>query len=317
MTGLDAFTATRATVYYRMRRVPGKVVFNILEQEVTVRSMKSVCGFSLAERFGAPSSSIRFERRELIFLRRFLSPFEPSTRRRVASGVRRSMTFTLIELLVIVAILMILMSLLMPALQSAKETANGALCLNNEKQLHLGWGYYNHDHDFLLPVWAGCDRFNSNSVRVGCWPAIVGEYLNMKDLPDDYWGTVPNQYKNGTAMSCPSFKNDVTTWNRVWEAQYGIPYYNMGGFNRNTYEAYKKMIQIKRPSEKIVFVDSFSGDTFYGGMLRIDQVYSIKYAQYRHRNRCNGVYADGHADPFNRTKALGQPWETSPMWGWD
>src|SRR6476659_8834079 len=61
--------------------------------------------------------------------------------------------FTLIELLVVIAIIAILAALLFPALSKAKEKGKGAVCINNIKQLTLGWQLYADDAN---------DRFVNN-----------------------------------------------------------------------------------------------------------------------------------------------------------
>src|SRR4030042_2709554 len=76
--------------------------------------------------------------------------------------------FTLIELLVVIAIIAILMAILMPALNIAREQARGIGCSSNQKTLALGYIMCADDNDGSV-----CGGFAENRIVNGVPPWVM------------------------------------------------------------------------------------------------------------------------------------------------
>jgi prepilin-type N-terminal cleavage/methylation domain-containing protein/prepilin-type processing-associated H-X9-DG protein len=129
--------------------------------------------------------------------------------------------FTLIELLVVIAIIAVLIALLLPAVQSAREAARRAQCVNNLKQVALGAMNYESANGVLPPGTFSLRDPNSATKRRWGFSAFVhiAPYLEQQaaynSVNFSFWFDRGENVTVGTlamnTLMCPS---DTTIFNR-------------------------------------------------------------------------------------------------------
>ena len=237
--------------------------------------------------------------------------------------------FTLIELLVVISIIALLISILLPALSSARDAARSMACLSNQRQLLLSWSVYNSDSDDRPTYAIYIDGGTTYS-----WLGTMAAYLNDPVL--GRYGPDTSAYNmrrsRGLSLDCPSqlpyHASTVHTFSGETRAQYS-------DYSMNTrldtveigtkFDPVVNLTDITRPSEMAVFGESrnfnSSGD-FLGGWYWLAAPPSAGGApntwDLRHGNReiMNMGFVDGHAEPM-RYEDLGTegfPYNAAPPW---
>ena len=106
---------------------------------------------------------------------------------------RKSAGFTLVELLVVIAIIGILVALLLPAVQAAREAARRIKCTNNLKQLALAAHNYADSYGSFPSGWIYSGTANS---EVWGWSALLLPYAEQQPLHDQLRVTQGNMAAN-------------------------------------------------------------------------------------------------------------------------
>lgn len=238
--------------------------------------------------------------------------------------------FTLVELLVVIGIIALLISVLLPALNRAREAAKSVKCMANLRQIGQGLQMYVAAHRGVMPPGVGMEDANGNfagpkelgydypsSLNQAYWSdhPFVGKYAGNKT-----WGTVQRAGRMGytnidrsTVFTCPS---DVTEGysdgNGRW-LSYGIIFnawpqrnqYQNASQRQSHYLARQfRVTQVRDPSRCLFALDGFDATydhTALGGWQVRDQFGQVgsfpmrrEFYSNRHNKRTNLLFFDGH-----------------------
>lgn len=161
--------------------------------------------------------------------------------------------FTLIELLVVIAIIALLMAMLVPALEAAKERAQGVVCRANERNIMLGLMCYMDDNDGIM-AWIGDDRLDRHCNGFHWTDPVTGLPMTP-DREEAYWGINYLPYaKSQEIYGCPGFRDvlpELVDTGGGGDAQL----INKAAFGINAYGTNRRSTEIRTPHEFVFATD--------------------------------------------------------------
>ena len=128
---------------------------------------------------------------------------------------RKFRGFTLIELLVVISIIGMLMALLLPAVQNARETARGNTCRSNMRNMAIAATQFEHRRK-IFPGYCNPDPKSpaSDGSNARSWAFMLLPFIERNDLYDNYagTGTASSAITQGLELlACPSDPPDGTS----------------------------------------------------------------------------------------------------------
>jgi len=222
----------------------------------------------------------------------------------------QSRGFTLIELLVVIAIIAILAGMLLPALAKAKSKTKGITCMNNTRQMMLGWRLYADDFEEVLL--AALDM-TPNPYRRVRWVNGNLDYSSTRSNWDPELDIAKSPLlpylggRNFAVWKCPSDIGTVKNNKgqkvpRVRSNSMSQVFDNGGWLPPTSWQIYQKMSHIVIPTKTWVLIDEHP-DSINDAACAVQMVKPdaksaqiIDFPASYHNGAAGLAFADGHSE---------------------
>ena len=205
--------------------------------------------------------------------------------------------FTLIELLVVVAIIAILVSMLIPSLAKARNSARKAVCTSNLKQTSLRLAMYADDNEDTYP------QSKNGDDGTFTWDDLIVYSLTEEERLEDGFDQTNERVAKDKSFECPS--DSVERLNDKLKRSYSM---NWAVSNKNSSI---RSSDVLNPSQLIEQMETFSGNNIRGKGARTsirDTKYGAEGWQGNDQHLRSGHYlysfSDGHIQFLHYERAV-------------
>jgi len=217
----------------------------------------------------------------------------------------RRRAFTLVELLVVIGIIAVLIAMLLPSLQAAREQGRRVVCAGHLQQLGMAMMMYTQDNQDLYPFAAGVDE---NGEKFSDWVYWQGDRDPRKSAIARYINL------QTATLICPA--DLVENHSRFTISKWPYPFsYTMNMLFSSFYKQYSPRVSgMHTPSEKILLFDEDEHSLDDGNFSPIlvgqadENFLAVRHsapfigsnARSDDNRRGNVAFADGHVDFVDR-----------------